>query len=60
MFEITVRRKVQTFQYESLEVGLTQEFDDSIDEDKAFQLTAKKVEEWIDMELLEMGLSPKH
>ena len=54
-----MRRKVQTFQYESLEVGLMEEFDDSIDRDKAFQQTAKKVAEWIESELLIMGLNPK-
>ena len=60
VYEITVRRKVQTFQYESLEVGLVEEFDDSIDRDKAFQQSAKKVAEWIESELLIMGLNPKH
>ena len=37
-----------------------EEFDDSIDRDKAFQQSAKKVAEWIESELLIMGLNPKH
>lgn len=59
MFEITVKRRVQTYPYESLEVGLTEQFDDDKDRDKAFQETARTVEEWVESELLIMGLKPR-
>jgi len=57
--EITVKRRVQTLPYESVEVGYTRQIREGEDPDTAFNRTARKVDEWIDAELISMGLAPR-
>ncbi|GAG90278.1 unnamed protein product [marine sediment metagenome] len=56
-FEISYSRKVQTLQYENITVTLTKEFDDKdIKYDAAFSQVREKVNEWIENELIMLGL----
>lgn len=56
-FEVSYSRKVQTIQFENLSVGLQGEFDDEdITYDAAFSLIREKVNQWVEQELIMLGL----
>ena len=56
-FSIAYARKVQTIQYENITIGLTAEFDDKdTTHDGAFSLVREKVNQWIEQDLIMMGL----
>lgn len=59
-FEIRFSKKVQTERFENLEVALSAEFDDKdITHDCAFNLVREKVNQWVEQELIMMGLKLK-
>ena len=56
-FEVSYSRKVQTIQFENLSVFLTVEFDDEdITYDAAFSLVRDKVNQWVEQDLIMLGL----
>lgn len=56
-FEVSYSRKVQTVRFENIEVALTAEFDDNdMTHDCAFSLVRDKVNQWIEQDLIMMGL----
>ena len=58
-FTVCFERKVSTARYENITVSLNQEFDDDeIKPDQAFHRVREKVNNWIDTELVMLGLEP--
>ncbi|GAI49844.1 unnamed protein product [marine sediment metagenome] len=56
-FEVSYSRKKQTLQYENITITLTAEFDDKdVTYDGAFSLVREKVNQWIEQELIMLGL----
>lgn len=56
-FEVRYSRKVQTVRFENIEVVLTAEFDDEdTTYDAAFSLVREKVNQWVEQELIMLGL----
>ncbi len=56
-FEVSYTRKVQTIQYENISITLTAEFDDNeITYDIAFTRIRDKVNQWVEQDLIMMGL----
>jgi len=56
-FEVRYSRKVQTIRFENIEIALTAEFDDEeTTHDVAFSLVREKVNQWIEQDLIILGL----
>jgi len=56
-FSILYSRKVQTHPYENVTITLTIEFDDKdTTHDGAFSLVREKVNQWVEQELIMLGL----
>ncbi len=59
-YRITIARKVQTVQYESLLVELSAKFDaEDCPLNHAFNEVRAQVKEWVNVELASMGLKPR-
>ncbi len=58
-FTVCFEMKVRTAPYENITVSLNKEFDDEkIKPDQAFTRVRDKVMDWIDTELVMLGLEP--
>jgi len=56
-FEVRYSRKVQTVRYENIEIALTAEFDDEdTTHDAAFSMVREKVTQWIEQDLVMLGV----
>ena len=56
-FEVRYSRKVQTLPYENITITLTAEFDDEdMTHDGAFSLVREKVNQWVEQDLVMLGL----
>ncbi len=56
-FEVRYSRKVQTIRYENIEISLTAEFDDEeITYDDAFSKVREKVAQWVEQDLVMLGV----
>lgn len=62
-YTVVYSRKVRVKAYESMEIGLFQEFDERTDPESAFESVKTRVEAWIDREsdriLSEHGKMPE-
>lgn len=59
-FEVRYTKKVQTIRFENIEVAFTAEFDDEdTTYDAAFSLVREKVNQWVEQELIMLGLKLK-
>jgi len=55
-YEVYVERKVSTFPYENLTIGLTQQFDDAeVPRDAGFEEVREKLDEWVTVEAKRIG-----
>lgn len=58
-FTVCFERKIRTAPYESMGISLNQEFDDEdIKPDQAFNRVREKVKDWVDTEMVMLGLDP--
>ena len=56
-FEVRYSRKVTTVRFENVEMSFTAEFDDEdITYDAAFSMVREKVNQWIEQELIMLGV----
>lgn len=56
-FEVRYSRKVQTIRYENIEISLIAEFDDEeITYDDAFRKVREKVAQWVEQDLVMLGV----